>query len=136
VLPPAARMRRSGDFALAVRRGRRAGRGAVVVHYLAPPEPAATQAAVPVPAVPAVASVAQVGFVVGRAVGGAVRRNRVTRQLRHLMRDRLDRLPGGARLVVRAQPSAFGRSSAELGRDLDGALARLLRDGLLGDGAR
>jgi ribonuclease P protein component len=79
---------------------------------------------------------AKVGFVVGRAVGGSVRRNRVTRQLRHLMRDRLDRLPRGARLVVRAQPAAFGRSSAELGRDLDGALGRLLGDGLSGNGVR
>src|SRR5215470_20013971 len=37
VLPAAVRMRRSDDFARAVRRGRRAGRGSLVVHYL-PPE--------------------------------------------------------------------------------------------------
>jgi len=91
------------------------------VHYLAPPEPAEQTASSGPVTVPA-----QVGFVVGRAVGGSVQRHRVVRQLRHLVRDRLDRLPAGSRLVVRAQPLAAGRGSAELGRDLDAALARLL----------
>ena len=48
------------------------------------------------------------GFVVGRAVGNSVCRHRVTRQLRHLVRARLDRLPATADLVVRARPEAAG----------------------------
>ncbi len=68
-----------------------------------------------------------VGFVVGRAVGGSVQRHRVTRQLRHLVRARLDRLPGGSRTVVRALPAAHGRHAAELAADLDAALGALLR---------
>ena len=107
-------MRRSDDFAETVRRGRRAGRGSVVLHYLAPP---------PDPAPPPT----RVGFVVGKAVGGSARRHRVARQLRHLVRDRLDRLPAGARLVVRAQQNAYGRPSQDLGHDLDAALDRILR---------
>lgn len=71
-------------------------------------------------------ALASVGFVVGRTVGGSVDRHRVARRLRHLVRDRLDRLPAGARLVVRALPPARLADSAVLGADLDGALDRLL----------
>jgi ribonuclease P protein component len=69
----------------------------------------------------------RVGFVVPRTVGGAVVRNRVRRRLRHLVAERLDRLPAGAALVVRALPEASARSCRELGVDLDEALARLRR---------
>jgi ribonuclease P protein component len=62
--------------------------------------------------------------VVSKAVGGAVVRNLVKRRLRHLARARIDALPPGAMLVVRALPAAAERSYAELGVDLDGALAR------------
>lgn len=65
------------------------------------------------------------GFVVSKAVGGAVVRNRVKRRLRHLVAARLVRLPGGARLVVRALPPAAEASYAGLGRDLDRALHSL-----------
>jgi hypothetical protein len=64
--------------------------------------------------------------VVGRAVGNSVVRHRTVRQLRHLVRDRLDRLPTGSMLVVRALPPAAAADSAALGRDLDAALTRLL----------
>jgi ribonuclease P protein component len=70
---------------------------------------------------------ARAGFVVARAVGGAVVRHQVKRRLRHLVRDRLAGLPGGARLVVRALPAAAGRSYQELGHDLDAALAGATR---------
>jgi ribonuclease P protein component len=54
-------------------------------------------------------------------------RNRVKRRLRAVARDRLERLPDGALLVVRANPAAAGASSAELGAALDRALDRALR---------
>jgi ribonuclease P protein component len=66
----------------------------------------------------------QVGFVVGRAVGNAVTRNRVKRRLRHLSRERLGSVPVSALLVVRALPGAADLGYAELGRDLDEALRR------------
>jgi len=69
---------------------------------------------------------ALVGFVVGRAVGNAVVRHRVQRQLRHLCRDRLPLLPSGSALVVRALPGAADAGWAELGRDLDRCLERSL----------
>jgi ribonuclease P protein component len=116
VLPAGARLRRREDFTLVVRRGRRAGRGTLVVHYLA--------------AADATNGTAQVGFVVGRGVGGSVQRHRVIRRLRHVVRDRLHLLPAGARLVVRALPPARDAASATLALDLDAALDRLLRTGV------
>jgi len=114
VLPRATRLTRRQDFTLTVRRGRRTTRGVLAVHVLAPPASAETDGP------------ARVGFVVGRAVGGSVDRHRVVRRLRHLVRDRLARLPCGALVVVRALPAARHADSAALGQDLDVALGRLL----------
>ena len=47
----------------------------------------------------------RVGFVVSKAVGGAVRRNRVKRRLRHIVRPLVGEF-GGATIVVRALPPA------------------------------
>lgn len=102
-------MRRSADFTSAVRQGARTGRPRLVVH-LTTGEPG-----------PATA-----GFVVSKAVGGAVVRNQVKRRLRHLMRARIEALPPGSRLVVRALPSAAGSPSSALGSDLDDGLRRVL----------
>ena len=66
------------------------------------------------------------GFVVSKAVGGAVVRNRVLRRLRHQVAGRLDTVPPGAQLVVRALPAAATASSVELGTALDRALGRAL----------
>jgi len=111
VLAAASRLRRSEEFAAAVKGGRRAARGAVVVH-VAVPQPSETDRPAP-----------RAGFVVSRAVGGAVVRNVVRRRLRHLIASRLDDLPAGTAVVVRALPGAADVSYARLGTDLDAALA-------------
>jgi ribonuclease P protein component len=67
----------------------------------------------------------RVGFVVSKAVGNSVVRHRVSRRLRHLVRDRLGTLAPGSTLVVRALPAAAAASSAELGSDFDAAVRRL-----------
>ena len=61
-----------------------------------------------------------------KAVGGAVVRNKVKRRLRHLMRDRIALFPPGSLVVVRALPGAGDAVHAQLARDLDAALTRLL----------
>jgi len=66
------------------------------------------------------------GFVVSRAVGPAVVRNRVRRRLRHLVRPWLAELPAGSSLVVRATPTAAGASGAELAGQLDRTLRAAL----------
>ena len=67
----------------------------------------------------------RIGFVVSKAVGNAVARNRVKRRLRHLAREHVSTLPGSAVLVVRALPAAAQASYAELGTDLDRCLQRV-----------
>jgi ribonuclease P protein component len=108
VLAAEQRLRRSTDFAAAIRGGRRAGRGTVVVHFFLEE--------------PALASTARAGFVVSKAVGNAVVRNTVRRRLRHLVRPLLADLPSGATLVVRALPAAASASYSVLGADLEAAL--------------
>lgn len=66
------------------------------------------------------------GFVVSKAVGNAVVRNRVKRRLRHLAREHLAVLPGSVVLVVRALPAAATASYDELGADLTRGLDRVL----------
>lgn len=111
MLPAASRMRRSRDVEHAVRRGLRSGRSRLVVHLAVVPDGGPATAA----------------FTVSKAVGTAVVRNRVRRRLRHLVAARLDRLPAGGRLVVRALPPAARATWGELSADLDGALTSVLR---------
>ncbi|MBU7597803.1 ribonuclease P protein component [Streptomyces sp. P38-E01] len=117
MLPTEHRLRRREDFAVAVRRGRRAGRPSLVVHLRSGRNPHAPGDTTPP---------ARAGFVVSKAVGNAVVRNRVKRRLRHLIRDRLASVPAGSLVVVRALPGAGEADHRQLARDLDAALQRLL----------
>ena len=116
VLPASNRFRRSDEFRRAVRSGRRAGRRAVVLHQLVRDGRADNSGAEP----------ARVGFVVNKAVGNAVLRNRVHRRLRAVLATRLPDLPAGSLAVVRALPSSASASYDELVADVDGALSRAL----------
>ena len=107
------RLRRSADFAAVIRGGRRAGRGTVVVHLLLEE--------------PAQASMARAGFVVSKAVGNAVVRNRVRRRLRHLVQPLLTELDPGAAIVVRALPPPAGATFGVLAGDLEAALTAARR---------
>ena len=60
--------------------------------------------------------------VAGRRVGPAVVRNRVKRRLREHVRTRLETLPEGSLLVVRALPGAADASFAELGAWVESGL--------------
>lgn len=109
MLPAAHRLRRRAEFVAAARRGRRAARRTVAVSILDSPgngDPT------------------RIGFVVGRQVGGAVVRNRVRRRLRALVAARLDQLPPGSRVVVRALPGAQEVTYAQLAEELDSVLTR------------
>lgn len=105
-------MRRRAEFTEAIRRGSQAGRAAVSGHLL-------VRAGRAEPT--------RVGFVVSRAVGGAVVRNRVRRRLRHLARGYLGVLPEGSLLVVRANPRAATACQADLAAELDLVIGTLVR---------
>ena len=68
----------------------------------------------------------RVGFVVSKAVGGAVVRNRTKRRLRAILASRVGRLPEGSDVVIRANPVAAQADSRELATDLDRLLERTL----------
>ena len=93
----------------------------MVLHYL--PERPVT----PTPGDAGTVGGPRAGFVVGKAVGNSVVRHRVTRRLRAVVHDQLQRLPPTADLVVRARPEAATASSADLRRDLTAGLDRVLR---------
>ncbi|MQY27010.1 Ribonuclease P protein component [Nocardia sp. RB56] len=65
------------------------------------------------------------GLIVSKAVGTAVIRHRVARRLRHMCAGLIAELPDEADVVIRALPGAAGASSAELERQVRGALRRL-----------
>jgi ribonuclease P protein component len=115
-------MKRPADFRRTVRAGRRAGRPALTGHLLVPEAPVSIADDGVRPGEPA-----KVGFIVSRAVGTAVIRNRVKRRLRALLVEHLDALPEGSLFVVRANPAAASASQADLAADLDLVLGRLLR---------
>jgi ribonuclease P protein component len=116
------RLRDSDAFRRTVSSGRRAGGAALVVHLL-DDVPGAGDAG------------PRVGLVVGKAVGNAVVRNRVKRQLRHLVKDHLTHLPASSDLVVRALPPAAGMRGPELGAELARCLQRVGRADLPRDPA-
>ncbi len=115
MLPARSRLRERADFASAVRGSgsTRAGSRLLVVH--------ATTAGARTGHPP------RVGFVVSRAVGSAVVRNRTKRRLRALVAARLDRLPEGTDVVVRANPPAGTASSRELATTLDPLWDKVVR---------
>jgi ribonuclease P protein component len=118
VLPARHRLRSSADFTAVFRGARgaggaRAGSRLIVVHA----NSTGARAGQP----------PRVGLVVSKAVGNAVVRNRTKRVLRALVSIRIDRLPQGVDLVIRAKTDLPGTSTAALGRDLDTLLAKVLR---------
>jgi ribonuclease P protein component len=112
VLPARNRLRESGQFRAVLRGpgGSRAGGPLIVVHA-AMTDPLGARAP-------------RVGFVVSGAVGGAVVRNRVTRRLRALVAARVDGIPDGCDLVVRAVPAAATAGFADLEAEVDRCLGR------------
>jgi ribonuclease P protein component len=113
VLPAESRMRRSAEFQFTMRRGSRAGR-ALLTGYLLVRGRDEAQAPL-------------VGFVVSKAVGNAVVRNKVRRRLRSVLRGYLPTLPGGSLLVIRAHPKAAAARQAELAAELDLVMGTLMR---------
>ena len=122
MLAAAHRLRDSNAFRRTVSSGRRAGGAALVVHLLDDVRDAGDAGP-------------RVGLVVGKAVGNAVVRNRVKRQLRHLVKINLTHLSASSDLVIRALPPAAGMASTELGADLTRCLERVGRADLPRDPA-
>lgn len=107
MLPAASRLTSSDDFRACVRCGVRAGRETLVVHAVATDSPPS-----------------RAGFVVSKAVGNAVTRNRVKRRLRHLAAGALPGVGRPIDVVVRALPAA---ASGDLVGDFTDAMSVVVR---------
>ena len=107
MLSASSRLRRSTDFAATVKQGRRARRGTVVVHLARRNDGTGARA----------------GFIVSKAVGGAVVRNHVKRRLRHVTAARIHEWGRDIDVVVRALPQSAKADFDKLARDVDEALA-------------
>ena len=135
MLPARHRLRTATDFSATLRgagAARSGGRLLVVAGRYATPVAAAdardhASGALVVSDDRSVNHPARIGFIVSKAVGGAVIRNRTTRVLRHLVAARLSRIPEGCDLVVRVNPAATEASTTELAAELDRALDTVLR---------
>lgn len=112
-------MRNSQEFRQTIRSGKRSGRPTLVAHFVLGEASVLGEGSVP-----GGTGHTSVGFVVSKAVGPAVVRNRVKRRLRHLMRDRVELLPAGSRLVIRALPESARHPASSLCVDLDAVLAK------------
>ena len=115
MLPAPNRLRERADFTsvLRGRGGARAGSGLVVVHAVVADQ--------------RMGQPPRVGFVVSKAVGTAVVRNRTRRRLRALVAARLSGIPSGVDVVIRAQPAAASATSAELSTALNPLLDKVIR---------
>ena len=118
MLPARYRLRSSADFAVVLRGARgaggsRSGSRFIVVHANS------TDARAGQPP--------RVGLVVSKVVGNAVVRNRTKRVLRALMSSRIDQLPEGVDVVIRAKTDLPGTPTAILAQDLDKVLGTVLR---------
>ena len=109
MLPSANRLRSHEDFRATVSGGVRASRPGVVVHLRASGQPQS-----------------RAGLIVSKAVGNAVTRNRVKRQLRHLLREPLVSFAEPVDVVVRALPAAAAGVDATAVRDALGDAGRKL----------
>lgn len=96
------RITEAGEFAAVVRRGDRRGSSAIVVHRRS------TDPAAP----------ARFGFVVSKAVGGAVQRNLVKRRLRAAAAEHIRAGLHGVDIVVRALPASADTDWPTLGEQL------------------
>ncbi|MHA7262970.1 ribonuclease P protein component [Arthrobacter sp. TMN-37] len=105
------RVRVAGDFARTVRSGARSGRRNVVIYAASRENGEPTRC----------------GFIVGKNVGNAVRRNLVKRRLRAAAASFIDRNPQGLDLVVRALPASALAGWDDLSRDFHKAAAAALQ---------
>jgi ribonuclease P protein component len=144
VLPVRFRLRDSEQISTTVRRGTRAARRYIVVHYLDASAATnltdlselsvttcgnlgnvAASGGLHVTATTHLSPPPRVGLAVNKAVGGSVARHRVARKIRHVVANHVEQLPDGCSIVVRALPAAAEATSAELDADFTILMSRV-----------
>lgn len=117
-MPEPYRLHHHADFSRTVRRGHRIGRRDLVLH-------AAGRASVVEGDVRLDYGGPRFGLIVGKTVGNAVVRHRVSRRLRHICAGAVAAVPAEFDVVIRALPGAASASSADLAAQFHSGLRRL-----------
>ncbi|NBU32094.1 MAG: ribonuclease P protein component [Actinobacteria bacterium] len=99
MLPAALRLGKSPKIAETLKSGRRYASKYFVLHVVRTEDQCATFA-----------------FAVSRKVGNSVVRHRITRQLRQIVTQNLEKVPAGSRIVVRALPEVVDAQFTDLNR--------------------
>lgn len=106
MLPASNRLRSSKDFARTTKTGFRATTPSLVLYTLTHPDLSATP---------------RLGLIVNSTIGGSVVRHRISRKLRHLLREHLSALPPHSQVVVRVL-----RNVEDYSVDLNKAISQTL----------
>jgi ribonuclease P protein component len=122
--PRTARLLRHADFERVYKEGRRHFSASMTVFYLARPEvngyePSAEKRPARTPALRGL----RVGFTVGRALGGAVQRNRMKRRLREAVRMSLPVTGVAADVVINPKKSLLAADFADVLNEVKRAFA-------------
>jgi ribonuclease P protein component len=121
--PRTARLLRHADFERVYKQGRRHFSASMTVFYLARPEVGNEPSAEKRPArTPALRGL-RVGFTVGRALGGAVQRNRMKRRLREAVRMSLPVTGVAADVVINPKKSLLAADFADVLNEVKRAFA-------------
>lgn len=107
MLPRSRRVVSGGDYRRIVRSGKRTAGFLAVVYR-----------------VESAGSTPRFGFIVSKAVGNAVTRNRVRRRLKAIAASAAPQLPPGAEIVVRALPGSAEASWVTLNSEITEALTK------------
>jgi ribonuclease P protein component len=130
---PVARLLKHSDFDRVYKQGRRHFSSHLTVFYLRRTDAAATKPATPQAASSESENATRVGFTVGRALGGAVDRNRIKRRLREAVRQRREVLSGSgpADIVINPKKSVltldFSLVLQEVGQSFEAVAKKLAR---------
>lgn len=122
MLPRPHRLRASAEFRQIISSGKRVRGKYLLLHLTTRDAPDQHQSGHTTAG--AVAAPVKIGFIVSKAVGNAVVRNRTKRRLRHIVGDRLDQLEAAAGVVVRALPQSGTATFAQLSDDFDRILKK------------
>ena len=101
MLPKINRLTSSKDFQNITKTGVRVYSDAAVIYALANPTSQKN---------------AQVGFIVSKLVGNSVVRHKVSRQLRNIVKETLETIPGNIQIVIRALPKVTEIEFSELSK--------------------
>ena len=109
MMPAKYRLRRRGDVAQVLSKGKKTPSGSVVLHWLPQTN----------------SEVSQVAFTVSKKVGNSVQRHRVTRVLRHIMMTEITQLSNPKAIVVRALSNAASTPTENLKRDIQTGISKV-----------